>query len=911
MNNAVTLAPSRPSVAPERLESLQHAIEHSAHFLPCQAPIRVFVHHNTLHAFEHLKFADGVKLGAVKFGCEPYLSESRYREKMARRRILPQDLAAVLMEDLGDEADRLISFLSTRYHLRLAMLQNPLRLGADSELRWLLAESHILDHFAAEASPHVREQIIDRTRRWVMRDLRTGKAEGRIAAVARVLFQRFGGSKIEEWDESTWESFILHLLWHACREGVHGVPRFTAKRPAPVRHRDYLLRATGVDSDRLVNEHLIRYCAAFTDQGVAAWTLPTREQGFFHSWLSLYRDSHPVDHWLRDLPHEIRRIESAGLRPLEVIDESLDLLGVAPHEREEYLAQTLLALPGWTGMLWQLETNAEWVLHPAPAGTLLEYTAVRLVLERLALSTCTRDALGQSIDLAELRARLRARASHEEPMSVDQRAFIVFQLAQTFGWLPADLFRMSKEEWTLLVSEIETFSSLERRRIYHLAFERRYRNWLLDATIAHARFAHPMNQRPAFQVLCCIDDREESFRRHLEEVAPDCETFGVAGFYGVAMYYRGAADAHYVPLCPVIIKPRHYVQEEVVYSFEESHRRRSGTRRALGLASHQVHVRSRSIVGGALAAILGSLASIPLVARVLFPLLTARIRRLFGSFVQPPPMTRLLLEREEAEPGPRDGNRGYSLAELVVIAERVLRDMGMTRQFARIVIIVGHGSSSLNNPHNSAYDCGACGGGRGGPNARALASVLSDPRVRERLADAGLEIPRETIFVGAYHNTCDDSVKYFDLDRLPSSHREDFERARDAIEEARRRNAHERCRRFESAELTFSPEAALRHVEARSEDLSQVRPECGHATNACTFVGRRWRTRGLFLDRRAFLTSYDPTQDDENARSSRGFCRPSFQCAPASAWSITSATSTRLAMGAPRSCRTTSFRSSA
>jgi len=55
---------------------------------------------------------------------------------------------------------------------------------------------------------------------------------------------------------------------------------------------------------------------------------------------------------------------------------------------------------------------------------------------------------------------------------------------------------------------------------------------------------------------------------------------------------------------------------------------------------------------------------------------------------------------------------------------------------------------------------------------------------------------------------------------------------------------------------------ALRHVEGRAEDLSQTRPECGHATNALCFVGRRKWSRGLFLDRRAFLTSYDPTQDD-------------------------------------------------
>jgi uncharacterized protein YbcC (UPF0753/DUF2309 family) len=105
-------------------------------------------------------------------------------------------------------------------------------------------------------------------------------------------------------------------------------------------------------------------------------------------------------------------------------------------------------------------------------------------------------------------------------------------------------------------------------------------------------------------------------------------------------------------------------------------------------------------------------------------------------------------------------------------------------------------------------------------------------------------------------------MTYYDLDRLPASHGEILHRVRGALEEARRRNAHERCRRFESAPLTLSPEEALRHVEGRAEDLSQTRPEYGHATNAICVVGRRSRTRGLFLDRRAFLTSYDPTQDD-------------------------------------------------
>jgi uncharacterized protein YbcC (UPF0753/DUF2309 family) len=141
--------------------------------------------------------------------------------------------------------------------------------------------------------------------------------------------------------------------------------------------------------------------------------------------------------------------------------------------------------------------------------------------------------------------------------------------------------------------------------------------------------------------------------------------------------------------------------------------------------------------------------------------------------------------------------------------------------------------------------------------------MANDPRIRARLADHGICLPDDTFFVGAYHNTCDESVTYFDLDRLPTSHRQDFESVRQAIDEARRRNAHERCRRFESAELSITPEAALRHVEGRAEDLSQVRPEYGHATNAVCLVGRRARSMGLFCDRRNFLTSYDPTVDDE------------------------------------------------
>ena len=403
--------------------------------------------------------------------------------------------------------------------------------------------------------------------------------------------------------------------------------------------------------------------------------------------------------------------------------------------------------------------------------------------------------------------------------------------------------------------------------MFHAAFERRYRTQVLDAVSVYAERAAAEPQRPRFQVITCIDEREESFRRHLEELAPDVETFGAAGFFSVAMYYRGAANAHFVPLCPVVVRPQHWVTEEVVFTLDETHRRRAKTRRALGTASHQVHVGSRTFAGGALlTAGVGALASIPLVMRVLLPRWTARLRRAAGRLLRPPPMTQLQLERSQPTPGPEDGQLGFTVDEMTAIVERLLRDVGLTSNYARLVVVAGHGSTSLNNPHKSAYDCGACGGGAGGPNARALAQMANDPRVRGRLQDRGLVLPPETVFVGALHNTCDDSLTFYDLDRLPRSHQAEFEQVQHAMEDACDRNAHERCRRFVSAPLNMSFSAARRHVEGRAEDLAQTRPECGHATNAVCIVGRRERTRGLFLDRRAFLVSYDPTQDgDEQA----------------------------------------------
>jgi len=857
-------------------EDIRQIVELAARYLPVQGPIEVFVYFNTLEAFEDLSFHEGVKAAQQLYGANPYLTEAKYRELLKSGRITIDDLDAVLKDDLGAHDTEQIDGLGTRRQIRMAMLRHPLRVGPDAELRWIVAETDALEKFRPEVPVLTRGKILDATRTWLTKQLANGTdADSGFSDLTDDLFGRFGRHP-EQWRDPAMETVTLQLLWRVCQKGVSEVPinhNHTAELQLP---RDLLLKATGEDINRYIHNVLIRFCGAFLDQGYAEWELPNRDAGLYQAFVSFYSKlRHTPDEWMSGLREELLSLQREGTSPEQSIEDSLELLGIAAADREEFVTRTLLSLRGWAGMIWQLEHAPAWVVRPAPSGSLLELLAIQLILERQAIAWVGREVLKKNGTLSGVLDAAVARLPVPHSMSTERRAFLIFQVGQTLGWLPESLLAMSHEEWVELVEEVEHFSGIERRRIYHEAYERKYRTEALDAFVNHSRRRRErrlsatgdISKRPSFQLMCCIDDREESFRRHLEEVAPECETFGAAGFFAVAMNYKGAADSFYKPLCPVVITPVHYVQEDVGYTFEGLHRSRAQLRNRLGRATYLFHTRSRTFLGGMLAGITGSLATAPLVARVLFPHLTSRIRNRFGSVLKPPPVTRLQLLRDQDTPGQENGHLGYSLDEMAGIVEKLLQEIGLTETsaFSRLFIVCGHGSSSLNNPHESSYCCGACAGKRGGPNARAFAEMANDWRIRAMVSERGLKIPNDTVFIGAYHDTCNDSVVYYDLDRLPTSHRTDFDDARIAISDSLKRNAHERCRRFASAPLTLNPDEALKHVESRGQDLAQVRPEYDHATNALCLVGRREWSRGLFIDRRAFLTSYDPRQDDADS----------------------------------------------
>ncbi len=366
------------------------------------------------------------------------------------------------------------------------------------------------------------------------------------------------------------------------------------------------------------------------------------------------------------------------------------------------------------------------------------------------------------------------------------------------------------------------------------AYELGYQRELATKLASHAPSAKATETRPTFQAVFCIDVRSELLRRHLEAAAPSGQTLGFAGFFGFPVSHRPAQADQPTARCPVLLVPPLETQEA-------------------GGAARTVAARRSRAVTAAWKAVQNAAAScfsfVESAGLGFGPALVSLQGKDGAHWLRAAnPLT------TEALPGP-------ALDSLVAMAEGALRNMSLTRDFARLLLLCGHGSRSANNPYASALDCGACGGHAGDVNARLAAYALNLPAVREQLAQRGISLPDDTLALAGLHDTMTDQVVLFDVEQLPASHAAELRALRSALEQA---GAATRAERAPSLGLShLSGDNLNSALEARSRDISHVRPEWGLAGNAAIIVAPRARTRGLALGGRTFLHDYHPDQDSD------------------------------------------------
>ncbi|KFE72214.1 YbcC family protein [Hyalangium minutum] len=874
----------------ERGQRLSQVLAHAAHLLPIQGPIGVFVHHNTLHAFQHLPFHEALAAAGATFGTESYLPESRYRELYQQGRITDADLDAALSErDSSEPVVELAPGPLSRLELERVALLHPLHAESAASLRWRMAELAASQRLRADLPAATRSRILQRSTEgvrawmgrvgldWTMADL----AKALLGSVPegstpeQALAAAFGGDgslpSLQERLDRHPEAFAVSALWATCRTPLLQVkPQALADTHEQVRsHREVLREVTGEDVSDLVHPHLIRACAAYLDLGVAHWTMPDRDRGFYFAWRAMkVRGSGVLPRWLHGLEEELAQSEARNLSAMDGVLAALDELGVPEHQWEAVITRVLLALPGWAGMMSRLENNPLDRPTGSPPASLMDFLAVRLTLERFALRDVARRRLNYTGPLAGLMEHARRSAPQHAPAverPVEEGSWRLFQFLQLAGLTAMEVADFPEPRRQALLSWLEAFDGTARRRVWQEAYEHHYRMEVLQGVAQNRRRPDELRQvkDARFQVLFCIDDREEGIRRHIEELSPRHETFGVAGFFGVAVDYRGLDDANSAFLCPVVVTPKHQILEQPHPEHGHVAQSRAKLRALWGHFDHWLHNGSHSLeLGWLLTPLLGLLSAALLPLHLLFPRTVDRARRALSRKMLPAPRTVLTTVRADDLPI-TEGLRptGFTVAEQADRVAATLENVGLVKNFAPLVVLLGHGAISVNNPHQSAYDCGACGGRHGGPNARLFAEMANRPEVRARLRTRGIDIPDTTYFLGGLHNTTTDEVLLSDTELLPESLKGELAAFQQMMDRARMLSAHERCRRFESAPLSLTPAAALRHVEERAVDLSQARPELGHVTNAACIVGRRSLTRGLFLDRRSFLVSYDPAID--------------------------------------------------
>lgn len=589
-------------------------------------------------------------------------------------------------------------------------------------------------------------------------------------------------------------------------------------------YSERLGKMDGNKVNQVVNGQMIKWCKLYLDESQAVWSMPNREKGFYAAWKKLVPNDPSINRTIRkelkELPMEADQALMAALLGLQI-----------PYtEIQQYLEAHLLALPGWAGMmLWRSQqSNKE-------ENLLTEFLAVRICME-----------------YAFIKPYLPLPEFQDDSEELLQSLIISWT---NWGNMPIDTWlSLSLKEIEARLTLAYRFDQMVRNRILLEAWEQTYEAQLMNIIGASSHRITENLKQPLAQFAFCIDVRSEPFRRKLEEAGP-FETFGTAGFFGLPIETCELGQKHSHPSLPILFKPQIKVNE---CASEQDLKTYQERQQSVNLLNYSFKTLKNSLPSSLLLPeITGPWYSLQTIARSFFPRSTGMISRKLRKNWLRKPSTELTLQ--QVQTNKTELPIGFSEEEQVLYARQALNMMGLTENFAPLVVICGHGSHSTNNPYASALDCGACGGASSGFNARVLATLCNLPEVRKALNEEGISIPNETVFAAAEHITTTDELQWLYVPHLSEKAQEAWDFIGTTLPKVSEQAVAERFVKLPNLKANYKNLNA--QAQRLGEDWSEVRPEWGLARNATFIIGNRELTKNRHLDGRAFLHSYDWHKD--------------------------------------------------
>ncbi|MEE3367917.1 MAG: DUF2309 domain-containing protein [Planctomycetota bacterium] len=636
--------------------------------------------------------------------------------------------------------------------------------------------------------------------------------------------------------------------------------------PAGQTLSDWLDKMAGASLVDQINDQMIKWNAAFLDEGMAGWQMPGREAGFYASWRQLaQRDFSARFQGIKKFASKCRALPDS---PADAIATHLTRLEIPPDRWPGYMARLFAQLPGWVGFIRWRSENPHYAAQTEHPMDPVEYLAVRLFYEVELVEAFCQGEWASKGTLSALRSHWEqhpvngAHPADAVTQAICRDGWRCYQLARRLRLTPQDVQQLPASDIKVLLGWLDVLSADRHGPVWLSALERTFRDRLLGRLAAHQGPPPGEIDRPLAQLVMCIDTRSESFRRHIEATGP-YETLGYAGFFGVAMSHQAFDDSERAALCPVIVAPGFEVTEVPRSDQEQSLKQYASGSRWHQLGQHLFHdLKSNPIGSFMLIDLLGLFYTVRLIGKTFLQTPYEAIKTTAANWFARPVATHIPVDQTEPAADAALAH-GFTPDEQATFVEKGLRAIGLTENFGRFIVACGHGSTSENNPYFAAYNCGACGGGHGDPNARVFARMGNQLHVRRVLKENGLEIPDDTWFLAAKHNTATDRVSFYDEQDVPASHTADLHRFKKDLIEAGREQALERCQRTPAAPTSATPQGAARHLAWRTIDWANVRPEWGLSSNAAFILGRRTLTKGLDLGGRVFLHSYNPDIDTE------------------------------------------------